>query len=126
MKTQWSLIVGLVFAIIVAVFASINVSEVRVNFLFGYSYWPLVLIILGSALAGVFISACFAAVKIFKYRREVGQLQKELKEVAKLLVSKDQQLVEKEAQIMRLQPVITENTSENVLDDALNEEEPVN
>lgn len=118
MKTQWSLIVGLVFAIIVAVFASINVSEVRVNFLFGYSYWPLVLIILGSALAGVLISACFAAMKVFKYKREVGQLQKELKEVAKILVSKDQQLAEKEAQLIRLQLVKVE--------DVMNEEEPVN
>lgn len=47
------------------------VSEVRVHFLFE---WPLVFIILGSALAGVWIRACFTAVKIFKYKREVGQL----------------------------------------------------
>lgn len=117
MKTQLSLIVGFIFAIIIAIFASINVSQVRVNYLLGYAYWPLVYIILGSALAGVLISTCFAIVKIFKYKREIGQLQKEQKEIAKILILKDQQLAEIEAQLINLQPVITEEINEEIVNE---------
>ncbi|MEO4052150.1 lipopolysaccharide assembly protein LapA domain-containing protein [Solibacillus sp. CAU 1738] len=117
MKTQWSLVLGLVFAIIVAIFASLNVSEVSVNYLFGKAYWPLILIILGSALAGVFISACFAAVRTISYRKKVGQLEKEQRELGKLLAEKDQQLEEKEAELTLLKLTITDKEDVEVVNE---------
>jgi uncharacterized integral membrane protein len=50
MKFQWSLLIGLIFAVIIAVFAVVNVDTVPVNYVFGNAEWPLILVILGSAL----------------------------------------------------------------------------
>lgn len=35
MKVQWSLIAGMIFAILIAIFAIANVDKVAVNYLFG-------------------------------------------------------------------------------------------
>ena len=60
MKMQWTLLIGLAFAIIIAIFATVNVGRVPVDYIFGEAYWPLVLVILGSALLGALIRVCFA------------------------------------------------------------------
>ena len=60
MKMQWILVIGLLFAIAVAIFATVNVTEVPINYVFGEARWPLVLVIFGSVFAGVVISLCFS------------------------------------------------------------------
>ncbi|GAA0334288.1 DUF1049 domain-containing protein [Bacillus carboniphilus] len=64
MKQQGMLIASILFALIVAIFAVVNVESVRVNYLFGYAEWPLILIILGSVLMGGLI---LGTVGFFRY-----------------------------------------------------------
>lgn len=52
MRIQWSLIAGLIFALLTAIFAVINVDPVQVNFGFDVVNIPLILVILGCALIG--------------------------------------------------------------------------
>lgn len=78
MKFQWSLLIGLVFAVIVAIFAVVNVDSVPVNYVFGSADWPLILVILGSALLGAFISGSVAIFRSFVLQRRVNHLEKEI------------------------------------------------
>ena len=77
MKFQWNLLIGLVFALMVAVFAVINVEPVRVNYLFGQSDWPLVLVILGSVLMGGIIIGLVGLFRVFILQRQVKILKSE-------------------------------------------------
>lgn len=52
MNKQWTIIFALLFTLIVAIFAVINVRAVEVDYLFGTAEWPLILVILGSVLIG--------------------------------------------------------------------------
>ena len=79
MKLQWSLLLGLLFAIIIAIFAVYNVDAVPVNYVFDTAEWPLILVILGSALLGALISGMIAMYRSFVLARKVKQLEKELK-----------------------------------------------
>ncbi|MDN7245855.1 lipopolysaccharide assembly protein LapA domain-containing protein [Planococcus shenhongbingii] len=54
-------ILSLIFAVIIIVFAVANIDPVPVNYLFGEAQWPLILVILGSALLGFLISALLSA-----------------------------------------------------------------
>ncbi len=56
MRSQWSFIIAIASAILIAVFAVMNMDRVRVNYLFGEAEWPLVFIILGSALIGSIVT----------------------------------------------------------------------
>ncbi|MEJ8302305.1 LapA family protein [Saccharibacillus sacchari] len=77
MKAQRSLILMLIFAVIIAIFAVINVNPVEVNFIFGYADVPLVLLILGSALFGGLAVGMFGIYRLFKTQREVKKLRVE-------------------------------------------------
>ena len=92
MKTQWTLILGLLFAIIIAVFATVNIDKVPVNYIFGEAQWPLVLVILGSALLGALISACFSMIRIFTQSRQLSQVKKQLHERETIVVAKDMEI----------------------------------
>ncbi|MCM3708599.1 MULTISPECIES: LapA family protein [Cytobacillus] len=77
MKFQWTLLLGILFALIVAVFAVINVDNVTVNYLFGESQWPLILVILGSVLMGGLIVGSVGIVRIYSLQRQVKLLKRE-------------------------------------------------
>ncbi|RBP94014.1 putative integral membrane protein [Cytobacillus firmus] len=77
MKFQWALLFGFLFALIVAVFAVINVDDVTVNYLFGESQWPLILVILGSVLMGGLIVGSVGLVRIYSLQRKVRILKRE-------------------------------------------------
>ena len=76
MRGQWALIFGILAALIIAVFAVINVDPVRVNYLFGTNEWPLILVILGSVLMGGVIVGAVGIVKVFQLQQEVKRLNK--------------------------------------------------
>jgi lipopolysaccharide assembly protein A len=76
-KVQWALIFGILFALIVAVFAVINVDPVTVNYVFGESEWPLILVILGSVLMGGLIVGLVGVFRVFALQRKVRSLEKE-------------------------------------------------
>jgi uncharacterized integral membrane protein len=81
LKSQGSLILAILFALLVALFAVINVDPVKVDYFFGTAKWPLILIILGSVLAGVIIMGAVGARKIYALKREMKVLRKEKDEL---------------------------------------------
>lgn len=76
-KLQWYVILGIVFAIIVAVFAVVNVDKVDVNYVFGTAHWPLILVILGSVAMGGVIVGSVMAVRIVTLTKQLKELKKE-------------------------------------------------
>src|SRR5699024_9707641 len=58
------------------IFAVINVESVTVDYLFGTAQWPLVLIILASALVGGLVVGGFGIFRVFRMRREIRVLTK--------------------------------------------------
>ncbi|MFN2745104.1 MULTISPECIES: LapA family protein [unclassified Bacillus (in: firmicutes)] len=77
MNKQWTLISALIFTLIVAVFAVINVEPVTVDFLFGTAEWPLILVILVSVLMGALIIGSAGAFQIMRLKKELRTLKKE-------------------------------------------------
>lgn len=107
MRGLWGLISALVFALVVAIFAVINVDAVTVDYLFGTAQWPLVLIILASALVGGLAVFGFGIFRILQMRRQVRELTKEnsqLKSEAGQRESIDQTRTNKEHASQRYQP----------------------
>nr|WP_101808126.1 lipopolysaccharide assembly protein LapA domain-containing protein [Paenibacillus pasadenensis] len=78
MRTQGLLISGLVFALLIAIFAAINVDPVQVNFLFAQTNLPLILVILGSALLGGASVGLFGIIRSFRLQKQLKAQQKEL------------------------------------------------
>ncbi|SDC21092.1 Uncharacterized integral membrane protein [Paenibacillus sp. UNCCL117] len=81
MKAQWMLILTLIFALITAIFAVINVEPVRVNFMFTQADIPLILVVLGSTLLGGLIAALLGLIRQFKLKRSIRQLEKRIAEL---------------------------------------------
>ncbi|HEY4553977.1 MAG TPA: lipopolysaccharide assembly protein LapA domain-containing protein [Bacillaceae bacterium] len=75
MKFQWALLLGILFALIVALFAVFNVEPVTVNYLFGKSEWPLILVILGSVFMGGMIVGSVGLFRMYALQRKVRRLQ---------------------------------------------------
>ncbi|MFS0823427.1 LapA family protein [Bacillus sp. 1P02SD] len=80
-RFQWNFILGLIFALIVAIFAVVNVDSVKVNYVFGYTEIPLILIILGSALLGGLIVGMFGILRQYKQKRHIKKLEKEIEQI---------------------------------------------
>lgn len=78
MKLQWSLIAGLIFALLTAIFAVINVNPVQVNFFFSVVNIPLILVILGCALIGGLIVGSYGIFRQYKLQKQIKQLNAEL------------------------------------------------
>ncbi|GAA0295127.1 putative integral membrane protein [Gracilibacillus halotolerans] len=77
MKGQTYIIIAVIFAVIIAVFAVINIEPVEVNYLFGSGNAPLVLVILFSVLMGASITAAVGVVRMIRLQREIRQLKRE-------------------------------------------------
>ncbi|WP_209122834.1 lipopolysaccharide assembly LapA domain-containing protein [Alkalihalobacillus sp. BA299] len=75
MKGQWGLILGIIAALIIAIFAVINVEAVRVNYLFGTAEWPLILVIIGSVLMGGIIVGAVGMVRVFQLQQEIKRIK---------------------------------------------------
>ncbi|MFB5662193.1 lipopolysaccharide assembly LapA domain-containing protein [Alteribacillus sp. HJP-4] len=78
MKGQSVLILGLIAAIVISIFAVINVDNVSVNYMFGEAEWPLILVILGSVLMGAIVAGSLALMKIYRLRQELRQVKKQV------------------------------------------------
>ncbi|ANE49082.1 hypothetical protein SY83_20730 [Paenibacillus swuensis] len=81
MKTQWMLISVLIFALIIALFAVLNVDPVLINYAFGEAQVPLILVILGSALLGGLTVGLFGIVRQYKLQRRIRTLSADLAKV---------------------------------------------
>lgn len=78
MKSQWMLISALFFALIIAVFAVINVDAVEVNFLFATTSTPLILVIIFSTLFGGLAVGSLGLFRVFVLQRKVKHLEKQV------------------------------------------------
>lgn len=76
-KLQWYVILGIVFSIIVAIFAVVNVDKVDVNYIFGTAHWPLILVILGSVAMGGIIVGSVMAVRIVSLTKQIKEIKNE-------------------------------------------------
>jgi putative membrane protein len=92
MKFQWSLLLAFIFAIIVAIFAVVNVDSVPVNYVFGVAQVPLILVILGSALLGAIVSGSVAIFRSFVLQRRVKHLEKEVTIKESLIASQQNEI----------------------------------
>ena len=82
MKIQWTLIIALIFALFTAVFAVLNVNLVRVNYLFGESDIPLVIIILSSCLLGGLIVGMFGIIRQYRLQKQIRHLKEQLEKAS--------------------------------------------
>ncbi|BCG58694.1 MULTISPECIES: LapA family protein [Paenibacillus] len=78
MRMQWSIIFGLIFALLIALFAVINVDPVQVNFGFSIVSLPLILVILSCALIGGVIVGSYGIFRQYKQQRKIKSLTAEL------------------------------------------------
>ncbi|EUJ50959.1 lipopolysaccharide assembly protein LapA domain-containing protein, partial [Paenilisteria rocourtiae] len=69
MKVQWQVIVGIIIAILIIVFGTTNMGTVDVQLLFWTVQWPLIVVILGSVVAGILMVYCFNYYKARKKKR---------------------------------------------------------
>ncbi|MDF3254640.1 LapA family protein [Bacillus velezensis] len=89
MNKQWTIIFALLFTLIVAIFAVINVRAVEVDYLFGTAEWPLILVILGSVLMGALIVFSAGIFQVMKLKREIKMLRKENRSAGELTADSD-------------------------------------
>ncbi|MBA5711687.1 DUF1049 domain-containing protein [Bacillus velezensis] len=89
MNKQWTIIFALLFTLIVAIFAVINVRGVEVDYLFGTAEWPLILVILGSVLMGALIVFSAGIFQVMKLKREIKMLRKENRSAGELTADSD-------------------------------------
>ncbi|WP_203361632.1 lipopolysaccharide assembly protein LapA domain-containing protein [Bacillus sp. REN10] len=85
MKGQFNLLLGVFFALIISIFAVINVDPVTVNYLFGQADWPLVLVILFSVLMGGIISASLSVFRTIGLKKQNKVLISEVEALKKRL-----------------------------------------
>ncbi|TWT09039.1 lipopolysaccharide assembly LapA domain-containing protein [Planomicrobium sp. CPCC 101079] len=111
MKIQWLILIGLVFAVIIALFAVVNVDPVPVNYMFGTAQWPLILVILASALLGFLLSGVFALVRTYSLQRKVKALQKEIAVKESLIATQQNEIAEyQKADVVPEAMVVTSET----------------
>lgn len=111
MKFQWSLLFGLLFAVIIALFAVYNVDSVPVNYVFGTAEWPLILVILGSALLGALLSGTVAIYRSFVLSRKVKHLEKELEKKEASINALQNEIIVHQEQLPKVTEVKEENTT---------------
>ncbi len=78
MKNQWRVVIGLVLVLIVVVFAVLNSQTVPVSFGFAKISGPLILIILGSAIVGALIGLLTSTTTMWKQKKQVKELKKDI------------------------------------------------
>lgn len=72
------MIAAMMFALLTAIFAVINVEKVKVNYLFGTSEIPLILVILSSALLGGLMVGLFGIIRQIKMQKMNARLEHQL------------------------------------------------
>lgn len=93
MKFQWTWIIGIVFALIIAIFSVVNVDAVPVNYVFGTAEWPLVLVIIGAALLGAAVSGTVTLIRSYKLNSEIKELKRRVMEQEQSIETKDEELI---------------------------------
>jgi len=82
MKGQGMFLSAFAFALVIAIFAVINVESVQVNFLFAKTTTPLILVILVSTLLGGLTVGLFGMIRQYRLQRTVKTLERQLAELS--------------------------------------------
>lgn len=98
MKNQWRVIVGILLILVVVLFAVANNMTVPINFGFTTIQSPLILVIIGSALLGALILLLVSTTAMFRQKKELKALRKDL---AKYQSDNDQVLKEQRESLER-------------------------
>lgn len=93
---QWRVIISLLLALLVVIFAVLNIESVPISFGFAKVSLPLVIIIIGSLVIGALITFLVSSVNHFSQYREHKKLQQKVTklqsnndaEVAKIVADK--------------------------------------
>lgn len=101
MKGQGILISALVFALLIAIFAVINVDSVQVNFIFMKATLPLILVILASTLLGGLTVGLLGMIRQIRLQRTVRALEKQVAELST------------EAELLGVAPAVTRSESKD-------------
>lgn len=89
MKGQTYVILTILFTIIIAIFAILNVEPVEVTYFFWTVKSPLILIILFSVLMGGIVTATVGAFKYLNLQRKNKVLREEIHKLEKILQEND-------------------------------------
>lgn len=81
MKGQTYIILFILFTILISVFAVLNTTVVRVNYLFWQGSSPLILVILFSVLLGAILTMIAGSKKYLTYKKQTKQLQMRVAEL---------------------------------------------
>ncbi|MFD0896636.1 LapA family protein [Loigolactobacillus binensis] len=119
MKNQWRLVLVLLLALVIVIFAVLNVAPVTVQFGFGSAKWPLIIVIIVSLLLGAVVTVLVSTMSALGLRRQVKALTAEKKQqdtaidqaVAAATAKLNTQLAEKEDQINALQQKTAANSA---------------
>ncbi|MFD1319324.1 LapA family protein [Loigolactobacillus zhaoyuanensis] len=111
MKNQWRLVLILLLALVIVIFAVLNVAPVTVQFGFGSAKWPLIIVIIVSLLLGALVTVLVSTMSALGLRRQVKALTADKKQqetqvdqaVATATAKLNTKLAEKEDQINALQ-----------------------
>ncbi|WP_010013466.1 LapA family protein [Loigolactobacillus coryniformis] len=77
MKNQWRLVLVLLLALVIVIFAVLNVAPVTVHFGFGTAKWPLIIVIIVSLLLGALVTVLVSTMSALGLRRQVKTLTAE-------------------------------------------------
>lgn len=94
LRGQTYVILTIIFIIIIAVFAVLNIESVEVTYFFWKVKSPLILIILFSVLLGVIVTTSVSMFKYIQLRRKNRELKQEIVQLESILSKHD--LLEKE------------------------------
>lgn len=136
MKEHGKLVLGFILVGVIAVFSVINTGRTTVNFGFKEYHFPLIFVILGSAVVGALIVSFTLLSNYWKQRKEIKQLNRKIDEAHKAtdakvmaegaelyaqLAAKDQKIIELERQIKiytegYTQPIQLSDIDEHIAD----------
>lgn len=116
MKFQWTWLLGLLFAIIIAIFSIANVDSVPFNYVFGIAEWPLVLIILGSALLGAAISGFVAMFRSVVASHRIKELMRDVNTKELLIAAQQNEIAELQKHVPLTEDVIEVERTSNLLE----------
>lgn len=102
-RMQFFLVIALIFAMGIAVFAIQNPTAILFSFFLWEWRMPLVLVILGSAVLGVIFAMLLGLSKQISRRTEVSKAKQNVKQLERALAQKEDEFKKTKAQLDQLQ-----------------------
>lgn len=109
---QTNIVLILIFAIIVTLFAIFNAAVVTVSLFFVNIEVSLALVIIVSALLGAIVVILFDSIKKIKSAMQIKELQKKVGDLEKQVISKDETIANQRHMIEQYQNNKTETVSQ--------------